>query len=415
MTGVPRRRADVAIVGSGPAGLTAAQRLARAGADVVVVEREREPGGIPRHSAHTGYGLRDRRRLLSGPAYAARLAEDAVAAGASLATETTVTGWTGPRRLALTGPSGREELDAGAVVLATGARERPRSARLVAGDRPMGVLTTGLLQQLAVRHGSLPFDRAVVVGAELVSWSAVLTLREAGCRVVRMVTEHEVAEAPAPLRLAGPRALGFALSTGTRVARVRGEDRVTGVELVERRGGAREIVSCDVVVFTGSWVPDHELARLAGLQVDTASGSPVVDTAQRTSAPGVFAAGNLVHPVDTADVAALGGAHVAASVARWLAEPSPAPRGVALGAEAPLAWVAPSVLRRGDGPPPRRRLLAASTERRATAAVRLHQDGREIARARLPWAVSPGRILRLPSSLLDAVDLAGGPVRLALA
>jgi len=414
MSGVARRTVDVAVVGSGPSGLVAARRLAAAGADVVVLEREAAPGGVPRHSAHTGYGLRDRHRLMTGPAYAARLAEEADAAGATLRTEATVTGWAGPRALAVTSPAGLEELDAGAVVLATGARERPRPARLVAGDRPMGVVTTGLLQQLVHLHDRLSASRAVVVGAELVSWSAVLTLREAGCATVLMTSEHDVAEAPAPLRWLGPRALGVPLATRTRVARILGRGRVEGVEVVDTRSGARSQVACDLVVFTGSWRAEGELARTAGLQVDPASGAPVVDTELRTSAPGVFAAGNLVHPVDTADVAALGGAHVADAVRRWLEAPALPPRGVALAAEAPLAWVAPTVLRPGDRPPPRRRLLAWSTEARAVAAVRLTQDGREIARRRLPWAVSPGRVLRLPAGLLDAVDLAGGPVRLTL-
>ncbi|MFO8076150.1 MAG: FAD-dependent oxidoreductase [Egibacteraceae bacterium] len=410
-----RRAVDVAVVGSGPAGLVAARRLAAAGADVVVLEREAAAGGVPRHSAHTGYGLRDRRRALSGPAYAARLVEEADAAGAALRTEATVTGWAGPRSLTVTSPAGLEEIDAGAVVLATGARERPRPARLIAGDRPMGVVTTGLLQQIVHLHDRLSASRAVVVGAELVSWSAVLTLREAGCATVLMTSEHDVAETPAPLRWLGPRALGVPVAAHTRIARIIGRGRVEAVEVVDTRSGARRRVACDLVVLTGSWRAESELARTAGLQVGPAGGGPVVDTELRTSAPGVFAAGNLVHPVDTADVAALGGAHVAGAVRRWLEAPAPPPRGVALTAEAPLAWVAPMVLRPGDRPPPRRRLLAWSTEARPVAHVRLLQDGREITRRRLPWAVSPGRVLRLPATLLDAVDLSGGPVRLTLA
>jgi flavin-dependent dehydrogenase len=139
---------DVAIIGAGPAGLAAATELGRHDASVVILEREAQPGGIPRHSDHQGYGLRDLRRLTSGPRYARRWSELAERAGAELRPRTQVTGWSGEGVLELTSPHGREELRARAVVLATGCRERPRPARLVPGTRPQGVMTTGMLQQL---------------------------------------------------------------------------------------------------------------------------------------------------------------------------------------------------------------------------------------------------------------------------
>ena len=184
--------ADVVVIGAGPAGLSAATRLRNLGvASVLVLEREADPGGIPRHSNHTGYGLRDLRTVLTGPAYARRLAESAGAAGVDVRTSTTVTDWAGDLSLHVTSPAGRQRVDARAVVLATGARERPRPARMIPGDRPAGVLTTGQLQNLVhVQHRPVG-ERAVVVGSELVSWSAVLTLREAGCATALMTTEHD--------------------------------------------------------------------------------------------------------------------------------------------------------------------------------------------------------------------------------
>ena len=103
-----------------------------------MIEREREAGGIPRHSDHTGFGLRDLRTVLSGPRYAERYRELAAEAGVEVLAETMVTDWEGERALKLTGPAGRRELEPPAVVLATGCRERPRSARLVPGSRPAG-------------------------------------------------------------------------------------------------------------------------------------------------------------------------------------------------------------------------------------------------------------------------------------
>ena len=144
----------VVIVGGGPAGLAAALALRRRDVpDVLVLERETAPGGIPRHAQHQGFGLRDLRRPLSGPSYARRYSELAAAAGVELRTETMVTGWVPGGPLELTGPRGREQLEPAAVVLATGCRERPRSARLVPGSRPEGVMTTGTLQQLVYLKG----------------------------------------------------------------------------------------------------------------------------------------------------------------------------------------------------------------------------------------------------------------------
>src|SRR5215203_1691427 len=180
----------VAVIGAGPAGLAAAAELRRRGvARVLVLERETEPGGIPRHAQHQGFGLRDLRRPLSGPRYARRYAELAAAAGAELRTETMVTGWSPDGPLELTGPRGRETLEPAAVILATGCRERPRSARLVPGSRPEGVMTTGTLQQLVYLQGRRVGTRAVVVGAEHVSFSALLTLGHGGARAAAMVTE----------------------------------------------------------------------------------------------------------------------------------------------------------------------------------------------------------------------------------
>lgn len=172
---------DVLIIGGGPAGLTAAASLApRVGGAVLVLDREAAAGGIPRHSDHLGYGIRDLRTFISGPAYARRLVDNAVRAGANVRTRAMVTGWADDRTVEVTSPEGRRQVSARVILLATGARERPRPARLVPGDRPAGVYTTGELQNLVHLHRGTPGTRAIIVGAELVSWSAALTLRKAG-------------------------------------------------------------------------------------------------------------------------------------------------------------------------------------------------------------------------------------------
>lgn len=406
---------DVLVIGGGPAGLTAATELRRLGVpSVVVVEREREAGGIPRHSDHSGYGVRDRSRVMTGPSYARRLVQDAVACGVDLRTETMVTGWDEGGRAEMTSPAGRQSVSAGAVVLAMGARERPRAARMVPGDRPSGVLTTGQMQGLVhLRHQEVG-TRAVVVGSELVSWSAVLTLREAGCATVAMVTEWPQVDAPAIVGLAGRVLGGFPIARRTRVARIIGGDRVRSVEIEHLDTGARALIDCDVVVFTGDWVPDAELSRMRGLSEALGHRGPLVDTALRTSDAGVFAAGNLVHPVDTADVAALDGRHVAAQVTRWLAGSDRAAPGVRLRFEGPFAWIAPGLVRPGDPAPARRRILLWPTEHRAVPRVVVEQGGVVLSRRLTPWPLARGRAFRVPWSMIAGFRPDAGDVTIRL-
>jgi len=285
----------VAIVGGGPAGLSAAIELRRLGVrHVTLYEREQQAGGIPRHTDHLGFGIRDLRRVMSGPKYARALVERATDAGVELRLGHTV--------------FSLDDLDADAVVLATGARERPRSARLVPGDRPPGILTTGSLQQLAMK-GLQVGTRAVIVGAEHVSFSAVLTLGHIGCRTVAMVTPQPRHQTYAVLKFVAASARRVPVLTGIDIAAIVGRKRITHVELTDGRR-----IECDTVVFTGDWIPDHELARRSDLAMDPAIKGPLVDASFRTSRDDVFAIGNLVHKVATADRCALDGRVVAAAV-----------------------------------------------------------------------------------------------------
>jgi len=410
---------DVAIVGGGPSGLAAAVRLRRAGATVTVVEREPALGGIARHADHTGYGLREFHRLMRGPDYARRWGDRVAHVGAEVRTGTTVTGWgsadaTG-RRLTLTSPSGIEELEARAVLLATGTRERPRSARLVPGARPLGVLTTGALQQLVAFHDLPVGRRAVIVGAEHVSFSAVLTLVRAGCDPVALVTPELRHQSYALLRLVTASRNRVAVLTGTRLSAIRGRPRVEAVELTDVATGRARLLECDTVVFTGDWVPDHELARRGGLVIDHGTRAPRVDAGLRTSTPGVFAAGNLLHGAETAAVCATSGAWAAGSVLEWLADdhcPWAPDRAVPIECTPPLCWVSPNAIVPGQAAVPRGHLLARSSAFARRPLLSVRQGDRELWSGRLRRTV-PTMPVHIPSGWLRHVD-AGTPVTLLL-
>ena len=402
------------VVGGGPSGLAAAIGLREQGiSPVTVIEREREAGGIPRHSDHTGFGLRDLRTVVSGPRYAARYRELAEAAGVEVFAETMVTEWEGDRSLKLTGPGGRRELEPPAVVLATGCRERPRSARLVPGSRPAGVMTTATLQQLVHISGKKVGRRAVIVGAEHVSFSAVATLAHGGASVAGLVTElphHQTLRAfraGAAVRYRAP------VWTGTRVSAIHGGERVESVELTEVESGQIRTVECDLVVFTADWIPDHELAVMAGCELDPGSLGPLVDPALRTTRRGVFAAGNLLHPAETADVCALDGRHVAPAVAAYLRGPGEWPSHIRLASRSPLAWVAPNLLLSTGHPPPRDRFLFRSTEFVRRARLQVRQGGHELWSGRVGRLV-PGRSSYIPANWTAQVDPEAGPVIVAV-
>jgi thioredoxin reductase len=458
---------DVLIVGAGPAGLAAAAELRRLGAgQVLVADREQQPGGVPRHSAHTGYGMRDLHRVLTGPAYARRYAAAATAAGAEIRAGTTVTGWAGDGRATLTSPSGIETVSARAVLLATGCRERPRPARLVPGDRPAGVMTTGELQQRVYLHGERLPGRALVVGAEHVSFSAMVTLAHAGADVVALVTELPRQQSYAAFALGALARWRVPVWTSTVLRRVDGRDRLTAVDVADVRTGAVRRVECDTLVFTGDWIPDHELARAAGIAIDPGTRGPAVDTSLETSARNVFAAGNLVHAAEIADVAALDGIHAARQIAAALRgrEPAAAPEApdqagelaahrVPLTVEPPLAWISPNAIRfiargatgpssaaptspPGTGPssaaptsrpdagaalppdaapvpPPRGRFLLRSHVFQHRAALEVRQGDRVLARQRA--RLIPGRPVHLDAAWLARVGASDGPVLVALA
>ncbi|MFJ9682750.1 NAD(P)/FAD-dependent oxidoreductase [Streptomyces sp. NPDC101194] len=404
------RTVDVLVVGGGPAGLGAGAELAASVAGrVEILEREQTAGGIPRHCLHGGFGGRTARGGLTGPAYARECVAAAERAGAVLRTGVTVTGWAGPLTVDTTAPTGLERITARAVVLATGARERPRSARLVPGTRPPGVYTTGELQQAVHLHRQRIGTRAVVIGDEPVSRAAADTLRVAGLDVVAMVTDRPPSGPLAPTRLRDR----TPLLTHATVTGLTGRERLTGVAL-RHHDGRTTTLRCDTVVFTADWIPDHELARRGAVTLDPGTRGPAHDASYRTTGTGVFAVGNLLHGVERAGVASAEGRAAAVPVLRHLAGdawPSDRP---SLAVDAPLQWIAPNLVGPGGDIPLRGRFTLRTARRPASPLLVVRQGGRELHRQRLLLPAVPGRPFHLRADWLDRVDPHGPTVRIAM-
>ncbi|MGM0561001.1 MAG: NAD(P)/FAD-dependent oxidoreductase [Pseudomonadota bacterium] len=311
---------DVAVVGGGPAGLAAATELKRHGISrVVVLDREPAAGGIPRHCGHYPFGMREFRSILRGPDYAGRLVARAEQAGTEIYTGVTVTDVQPGGHLSLTTPEGLGELQARRILLCTGVRETSRAARLIGGQRPQGVLPTGALQSLVYLEKMKPFARPVILGSELVSFSALMTCRHAGIAPQAMIEPNERVTARS-FALGLPKLLGVPVHLGCEIERVIGREQVEAV-LLRDSDGRRWELACDGVLMTGRFTPEATLARMGHLELDLGTGGPRVNQDGRSSDPNVFVAGNLLRPVETAGWSWKEGLRVARSLARDLKAP----------------------------------------------------------------------------------------------
>ena len=409
MTGDTAPAYDVAIIGGGPAGLSAAVELKRLGvASVVVIEREREAGGIPRHCGHYPFGMREFSRVLRGPDYAARLVERALRVGVEIRTRVSVTSLKPGPQIDVSSPDGLATIRARRVLVATGVREKTRAARLIGGTKPSGVLSTGALQGLVYLDGLKPFSRPVILGTELVSFSALLTCRHAGIKPVAMIEPNARITAWRASRLL-PGALGVPLMLGDAITRIEGRTQVEAVEVADRSGRTSRI-EADGVIVTGQFLPEASLLRDSHLAVDSMSGGPCVDQFFRLSDPAYFAAGNLLRPVETAGWCWAEGRAAARMIAGSLAGklPEPTPRaGLALMGDA-FKYVVPQRLVAASGAP---RTLQVRVRRPARGTLSVVVSGQNLWSQRID--ALPERRILIPLDRLP-IDL-NGPVHIVFA
>lgn len=314
----------VVIVGGGPAGLIAAAAAAEQGANVILIDREKHAGGILNQCIHTGFGLAVYKEELTGPEFAERAAATALEKGVTFMSETSVLSVSG-KTVSVINEHGVSDIDAGAVVLCTGCRERPRGALHIPGTRPAGVYTAGLAQKLVNIAGFLPGKRIVILGSGDIGLIMARRLTLEGAEVLAVV---EVMPAPGGLRRNIVQCLddfGIPLYLSHTVTDIRGKNRVEGVTIakVDEKFNPVEGTSfdldCDTLLLSVGLIPENEIAETAGAEIDPASNGMLVDENLMTTVDGVFGCGNALHVHNLVDDLAVEAAQAGKNAALYAA------------------------------------------------------------------------------------------------
>lgn len=300
---------ELVIVGGGPAGLAAALSARAAGVeDVLLLERDRHLGGILNQCIHPGFGLHHFKAELTGPEYADRFA--AMAAedpGIEIGLRSFVVKLTGGRELTYLRPGAVEEVKAGAVILATGCRERTREMIPIPGSRPAGVYPAGLAQKMVNIEGWIPGAEAVIVGSGDIGLIMARRLALEGVKVKGVIEIRKASRGLARNVAQCLEDFDIPLFLRHRVAAIRGRDRVEKVEVVRVDDGLEDIpgtgfaIDCDTVLVSVGLIPENELLEMAGGSIDKRTNTPVAAEVNLTSVPGVFACGNACRVYDLVD------------------------------------------------------------------------------------------------------------------
>ena len=317
---------DIVIIGGGPAGLAAALEARKSGVEsILILEREGRLGGILNQCIHNGFGLHTFKEELTGPEYAERFIRQVEELKIEYKLNTMVMHIQRDKRIiAMNRQDGLFEIQAQAVILAMGCRERPRGALNIPGYRPAGIFSAGTAQRLVNMEGYMPGREVVILGSGDIGliMARRMTLEGAKVKVVAELMPYS-----GGLKRNIVQCLedyGIPLKLSHTVVDIRGKERVEGVTLarVDEKGkpipGTEEYISCDTLLLSVGLIPENELAESVGVTVNKATGCPTCGENQMTDVPGVFACGNALRVFDLVDYVSASGEAAGRSAMEYL-------------------------------------------------------------------------------------------------
>ena len=310
---------DLVIIGGGPAGLAAALGARKQGIkDILIVERDKELGGILNQCIHNGFGLHTFKEELTGPEYAGRYIEQVKDAGIPYVTDSMVLSIRSMSQhksslqadkiiTMVSRTEGLIQIQAKAVILAMGCRERPRGALNIPGYRPAGIYSAGTAQRLVNMEGYLPGREVVILGSGDIGliMARRMTLEGAHVKVVAELMPYSGGLKRNIVQCLNDYDIPLKLSHT--VVDIHGKERVTGITLakVDEKGkpipGTEEEYACDTLLLSCGLIPENELSRELGVKLNPVTSGPIVDESLETNVPGVFACGNVLHVHDLVD------------------------------------------------------------------------------------------------------------------
>lgn len=299
---------DIVIIGGGPAGLAAAVAAYDSGVrDILIIERESEPGGVLKQCIHNGFGLTRFKENLTGPEYAHKFIDEVNKRGIEILTDTFVTDLARDRRVTCMNERGIFTIEAGAVVLAMGCRERSKGALNIAGTRPAGLFSAGTAQKYVNIKGWLPGKRIVILGSGDIGLIMARRMTLEGAKVLCVA---EIMPHSSGLKRNIVQCLddfGIPLYLEHTIVEIEGRERVTGVTIAQVDenkkpiAGTEKHFDCDTVLFSVGLIPENELTIRAGIALDRRTKGAGVDSDRETEAEGIFACGNVLHVHDLVD------------------------------------------------------------------------------------------------------------------
>ena len=318
---------DVIIVGGGPAGLAAAVELHNQGiTDILVIEREKQLGGILRQCIHDGFGLTRFGETLSGPEYSQRFIDSLEALEIPYITDTTVVNITNNKLVTCVSREGLIQYQAKAVILAMGCRERTRGAISIPGSRPSGIYNAGVAQSYINLHNTMVGSKVAILGSGDIGMIMARRLTLEGAHVVAVFEVKPYASGLPRNVEQCLKDYGIPLYLSHTVTNIRGRSRLEGItvaqvdEFMKPIPGTEKDFACDTLILSVGLIPENELSLAAGVELDMRTKGAVVDESYQTNVDGIFAAGNVLHVHDLVDFVSKEAESLAGAVADYISK-----------------------------------------------------------------------------------------------